>query len=430
MPAETLVIRLLAQPPAQPEMSNASEDSVAAQWLLVDTHGARLGAVLQGTLQEAAALASGRKVIVLVPGTEALQVEPILPPLKGGAKLNQIVPYALEDQLATDVDALHFAVGKRATRPGTPVIVVSHDAMQAWIFTLRAVGLQADALYTDTSLLPITADGATLLIDNGRVSAKPHNAPVTTLDVAPLSDALQLLLPADPATPLIIYVAEAEYDAEQPALAALRERMTDVQIKLLPDGVLPLLALQAARQVDINQGGINLLQGVYTPRTNLGNSLRPWRYAAGLLAGLFVAHVAVKGIELIRLGKQESALDQQITQTWSQGIPGAAPVAAIEARRAFEQRLLQLQAGSGSHGLMLSLSTLTEAVGKVPELQLEAVSYRNDNVDLRIMAPNVDALEQIRQQAQARGVSAEIQSANPKDNRIDGRLQLKLQQGA
>jgi hypothetical protein len=27
-------------------------------------------------------------------------------------------------------------------------------------------------------------------------------------------------------------------------------------------------------------------------------------------------------------------------------------------------------------------------------------------------------------------VSAEIQSANPKDKRIEGRLQLKLQQGA
>ncbi len=39
-------------------------------------------------------------------------------------------------------------------------------------------------------------------------------------------------------------------------------------------------------------------------------------------------------------------------------------------------------------------------------------------------------LEQIRQQAQSRGVTAEIQSANPKDNRIEGRLQLKMQQGA
>ncbi len=422
MASETLVIRLFAQPSV---VADTPDAGVAAQWLLVDNLGARLGAVLQGTLQEAATLASGRKVIVLVPGTEALHVEPVLPPLKGGARLSQILPYALEDQLASDVDALHFAVGKRDARPGTPVIVVSHDAMQAWIFALRAVGLQADALYTDTSLLPATPEGTTLLIDAGRVSARADNAPVTTLDVAPLSDALQLLLPAETATPLTIYVAEAEYDAEQPALESIRERMTDVQIKLLPDGVLPLLALQAARQ-----NGINLLQGVYMPRTSLRNSLRPWRHAAGLLAGLFAAHVLVKSFELIRLGKQESALDQQITQAWSQGMPGAAPVAPAEARRAFEQRLLQLQAGSGGNGLMLSLSTLTDAVGKVPGLQLDAVSYRNDNVDLRIMAPNVDALEQIRQQAQARGVSAQIQSANPKDNRIDGRLQLKLQQGA
>lgn len=421
MASETLVIRLLAQP----SVTSDGQHAVAAQWLLVDNHGGRLGAVLQGSLQEAAALATGRKIIVLVPGTEASHVEPVLPPLKGGAKLSQVVPYALEDQLASDVDALHFAIGRRESRPGTPVIVVSHDAMQAWIFALRAVGLSADALYTDSSLLPITRDGIALLIDNGRVSSRPHEAPVTTLDIAPLSDALELLLPADPATPVAIYVSEAEYDAEQSTLESIRQRLTDVQIKLLPDGVLPLLALQAVRQ-----GGINLLQGVYTPRTSLSNTLKPWRVAASLMVGLFVAHVLVKSIELMRLGKRESALDQQIAQTWSQAMPGAAPVPANAARRGFEQRMGQLQMGGGNNGLMLSLSTLTDTVGKVPDLQLDAVSYRNDNVDLRLLAPNVGALEQIRQQAQARGVTAEIQSANPKDNRIDGRMQFKLQQGA
>ncbi len=414
--SETLVIRLLTP---------STDADTVAQWLLVDTHGARLGAVLQGSLQEAAGLAAGRSVVVLVPGTDALQLEPALPPMKGGVKLNQIVPYALEDQLASDVDALHFALGKRDTRPGTPVIVVSHDAMQQWIFTLREVGLHAEALYVDTSLLPITIDGATLLIDQGRVSAKPHDAPVTTLDVEPLAEALQLLLPANTATPLTIYVAESEYDAEQAALESVRERMSSVQIKLLPDGVLPLLALQTSRQ-----GGINLLQGVYAPRVNLNSRFKPWRYAAGLVAGLVAAHFLVKGVELFRLGKQEAALDQQIAQTYSMGLPGAAPVAASEARRVFEARLLQLQASSGANGLMLSLSTLSDVVGKTPELQLDAVSYRDDSVDLRIMAPNVDALEQIRRQAQTRGVNAEIQSANPKDNRIEGRLQLKVPQGA
>ncbi len=420
--SETLVIRLL------PTHASTSHSTPAAQWLLVDTHGARLGAVLQGSLQEAAGLASGRKVIVLVTGTEALHVEPVLPPLKGGAKLSQIVPYALEDQLASDVDALHFAVGKPEGRPGTPVIVVSHDAMQAWIFALRDAGLHADALYTDSSQLPLTEHGATLLIDAGRVSVRSADAPVTTLDVAPLADALQMLLPADADAPLTLYVTEAEYDQEQPVIDALRERMHDVQIKLLPDGVLPLLALQATQGGA--HGNINLLQGVYTPRTNMRSNLQPWRYAAVLFIGLVAIHVAVKAIELRSLSKQDALLDQQIAQTYAQGMPGAPAVPAAEARRTFESRLLQMQNSNAGSGLMLSLSTLTDAVKKTPDLQLDTISYRDNSVSLQLQAPTVDALEQIRQQAQSRGVSAEIQAANPKDNRIEGRMQMKLPQGA
>lgn len=421
---ETLVIRLLTAPPSGAASSLAP--ALSAQWLLVDAQGARLGATLQGSLDEAAGLASGRRVIVLAPGADALHLEPVLPPMKSGAKLSQIVPYALEDQFATDVDALHFAVGRRdehdSTRLGTPVTVVSHDAMQAWIFALRAVNLKPDAIYTDASVVPVTAGGLTLLIDQGRVSAKPFNAPVTTLDVSPLSEALHLLLPTDSDLQLTIYVAEAEYDAEQATLEAVRERMSNVQIKLLPDGVLPLLALQASRQ-----RSINLLQGVYQPRINLSNKVKPWRYAAALLVGLLMAHFVVKGVELSRLRKQESQLDQQINQTYAMGLPGSAPVPVAQARRAFESRWLQLQAGNAANGLMSGLSTLSDAVSQAPELQVDALTYRDNNVDLRVMAPNVDALEQIRRQAQAHGVSAQIQAANPKDNRIEGRLQLKLQ---
>ena len=73
----------------------------------------------------AASLAAGRRVCVLVPGTDVLLANPELP-AKAGTKLQQIVPYALEEQLADDIDTLHFAVGKRAQEsPTTPVSVVS-----------------------------------------------------------------------------------------------------------------------------------------------------------------------------------------------------------------------------------------------------------------------------------------------------------------
>ena len=41
-----------------------------------------------------------------------LLMEPELP-AKAGAKLAQMVPYALEEQLAEDIDDLHFAIGRR-----------------------------------------------------------------------------------------------------------------------------------------------------------------------------------------------------------------------------------------------------------------------------------------------------------------------------
>src|SRR5262245_30462975 len=101
--AEILFVRLLAAAEATPEAAQA-------EWLATDASGARRGNVHSGLLEEAAPLAVGRRVVVLVPGTDVLLAEPVLP-LNSSAKLAQVVPFALEEHLATDVDDLHFAVG-------------------------------------------------------------------------------------------------------------------------------------------------------------------------------------------------------------------------------------------------------------------------------------------------------------------------------
>lgn len=415
--SEALVIRLLS---AHESGSSPGQPRARVQWTLVDAQGARVGAVLQGSLQEASGLALGRKVLALVAGTEVLHAEPVLPPLKGGAKLAQVVPFALEDQLASDVDDLHFVVGKRTNRPGTPVAVVAHHQVQLWLSELEDVGLHPAALYTDTSIAPGVIDGAVLLIDQGRVTLRRNNEPGTSLDVKPLSEALQLLLPADPNLPTTVYIAESEYDREQATLEALRERVADLQIKLLPDGVLPLLAVQA-----VKNDGLNLLQGVYAPTTNVGVQLKPWRYAALLIVALFCLHVVNVGVRWLHLKQQETELDKQITLTYAQGLPGMPQVNPEQARRAFESRLGALQSGGENGRLMQNLNILADALGKTPNTQINALAYRDGNVDLQVTVPNVSALDQIRQVVATHGIAAEIQSANPRDNKIEGRLQLK-----
>src|ERR1700760_3664517 len=125
-----------------------------ATWLTVDPRGNPSGPPQSGPLSLAAPRTAGRRVCVLVPGSDVLLTEPEVP-LKAGTKLQQVVPYALEEQLAGDIADLHFAYGKRVGESSrTPVAVVRRSLMNEWLATLRSSGIEPSALYADSDLLP------------------------------------------------------------------------------------------------------------------------------------------------------------------------------------------------------------------------------------------------------------------------------------
>ena len=411
--AELFVVRL------NPAASTA--EGARCQWVAVDGSGTQVGRVQSGVLADAAPFAQGRKVVVLVPGTDALLAEPVLP-LKSGGKLAQVVPFALEEQLAADVEDLHFAVGKREGRPGTPVTVVSHSRMALWRDSLQAAGMFADALYAETAALPITPNGVTLVIDEARVYVRRENTLGAVLEVEPLIEALQLALASgdEAREHVTIYVSEADYERERDLLEGLREFTASLQLKLLPDGPLPLLATSIAAKAPVN-----LLQGPYASKRKLNMSFAPWRYAA-ILAVVFIAsHLALKGWQYFRYEKLEAQLDAQIAEVFQQAMPGAPMPEPIQARKQVEMRLNQLRGSAPVSGMMVTLATLGEAIAQTPETRVEAVAYRNNITDVRVLAPSVDALDRIRQVATEKGLSAEIQSANPRESKFEGRLQFK-----
>ena len=293
--AETVVIRLLA-----PErQASLQADAVVSEieWVTVDSIGARLGPVQRGSLMDAAPQCAARKVIVLAPGTDVLLAEPVVP-LKGG-KLIQVIPFALEEQLASDVDAMHFAIGRREARPGVPVAVASHARMDTWTAALRAAGIQPDAIYGETAMVPPTPNGVTLLIDGSRVYVRREGTPGAVLDVEPLIEALQLGLASgeESREHVTIFVSVDDYERERDLLEGLREYTASLQLKLLPEGVLSLLAATAVQ----TSSAVSLLQGKYAVKKKLNISFAPWRYAA-LLAGAFlVLNFGLKGWQYVHL---------------------------------------------------------------------------------------------------------------------------------
>src|SRR5215470_13654416 len=142
----------------------AGDPQAEASWILADARGNAISAPQTGPLELAAQRAAGRHICVVVPGTDVLLTEPELP-VKAGAKLQQIVPYALEEQLAEDIDELHFAIGKRVgDAPTTPVAVVALSLMDEWTSTLKAAGLVPESMYVESDLLPQNPGHAVALL--------------------------------------------------------------------------------------------------------------------------------------------------------------------------------------------------------------------------------------------------------------------------
>ena len=84
-------------------------------------------------------------------------------------------------------------------------------------------------------------------------------------------------------------------------------------------------------------------------------------------------------------------------------------------------------AGSAQGALLPALSVLAQAMadgsggGK-----LEAINLRGDALDLRLVAPTVEALDGIKQAMARNGIDAELTSATPRGNQVEGQLQLKF----
>ncbi len=406
--AEALVIRLKADSPATQQ----------AEWLLVDTAGTRLGNVESGPLSQATALAMSRTVVVLVPGTDVLLAEPELP-IKSGTRLAQVVPFALEEQLASDVEDMHFAVGRRESRPGTPVAAVALTAMDAWLAMLKTAGIAPSAMYSESAAVPLTPNGLTLVIEGKRIHVRRADVPPAVVEAEPLIEGLQLALAAGSETRenVTLYIGADEYEREKDMIEGLREFTASLHVKLLTEGPLALLAVTI-----VSHSATNLLQGTYGVATSIKVSLAPWRYAAMLAGAFVVVHLGVKGVQFWKLGSEEARLDSEIAAVFQQALPGARQV---DARAQVQARLAQLRGSGVSGGLMTGLGMLGEAMAQAPDTSVEALSYRTNVLDLRLLAPGVDALDRIQHVVSGRGMTAEIQSATPRDSKVEGRLQFK-----
>jgi len=399
---------------------------VEAEWLVCNTEGQVTVNPQVGDLAAAAPLALSRNVAVMVPATDALATDTDAPG-KNAAKLAQVVPYALEERVADELEKLHFAVGTRSPDSGrVPVVVVARARLDAWLGRLKTAGITAQAIYSEATLVPTMPGQVIALLAGDSLTLRLPEGPPMVFPALSVRDAFDIALAAQAAPVaglepaplgLLLYAGHDEWQAHQHAVDAERERFTGVKVQLLPQGPLAMLAPAAA-----SGEAVNLLQGEHTPVSQLAQGWRAWRYAAILAAAVVGLHIGGKFFELSRLAGTETRLDTSIEEAFRAAMPGQQN--ANDARRRVERRLLEIRSGGGG-ALLPALAAVASARGGAQNVSVQGFSFREGTLNLRMTAPDAASLDAIGQQLRAQGWNADILSGSASETGYSGQLQVR-----
>jgi general secretion pathway protein L len=385
-------------------------------WLTQDAQGRAMSGANSGA-PPAETLARARRVVVLVPSEQVLLLQ--TPRMSAQrAQFARAVPFALEDQLAGSVEDLHFAVPERLDQARIPVAVVARAALAGWLQRLAGEGIRPDVLIPETLALPVSERGCTILIEDSRALLRTAQAQVGACDLAGLPDWIDVLLASetDAASALPPLQVEVHDFRAAPALklpaaiAQYHERQRD-----------PLAFFAAHLDAD---PVLNLLQGEFAPAHRQAPAKRLWRFAGMLAAVAVILLFVYYGADCWRLARESARLDAAMAEVLHQGFPEMDKVAG-DPRALMESAMTRIRGGADAGGLLQLLTQIGPTLGSTTRITLKTVEYHNSTLELGLRAPDVPALDLMRERlANLPGFKVEVTAATSTDSGIDGRLRI------
>ncbi len=416
-------------------------------WRKFEADGSEIGG--RGSMADLAALATGYRLWVLVPGTDVLLTRVSLPP--GNRKqLLAAIPYALEEFLAAEVEDQHFAVGGADDSGALAVAVIARQRLEHWLELCREHGLTPTGMVPDVLAVPLGPPDFLESPASPEPSASP--ASLESLDAPEDADSPA---PAHPAGPALLITADglalvrggpqdgfvlesdslailagmpgitpesrfvvyhegpaAELPGELDGLVAARRRVSDVSA-LLTRGI---------REKE----AINLLQGEYRPQAHWEKHWRRWRLPAVLILALLLVNTAMGLRENQRLSQYSQQLHHETVEVYRAAFPGAQRV--VNPRAQMENELRALRAGGGDsagRGFLPLLEDGGPVLAGAGGMQLRGLRYRGGELDLELMISDLQALDELNDQLEGRGLEVDIRTATTRDDRVQARLLVR-----
>ena len=356
--------------------------------------------------------AADDRVVLLLPAEDAV-ITTVDLPVRQRARLMQALPFALEEQLADDVDTMHFALGGKTTQGGHHVAAIRADRLEAYLAPFEHCAATVEAAYLDAQLLPLEAGISTALWLEAQRGLLKTDGQALAMDTELLAIALEQLDHPEAAE---VWLADG-LDAP----AGLPADATRHQVR---DGI-----EQLAQWAHAGHGALNLLQGAFRPQAEQSQWWRPWLPAAVIGGILVLLATGYQAVDLVQKRQTLQALEADNIAQFQQLFPAEQRI--VDVRTQLEQQLRQLNNPNDAQGFLFLLDQTQQAFADSSSFAMTELQYRDGQLFIGLEGEDLQALERLREQfAQQTAVELEVLSANAGTDGVKVRLRLSPRGGA
>lgn len=399
---------MAAKPKGRPAVVRLCTDTIT--W--IDTTGNIHHSPLDSCAEALRLLSNTTRWVWAVP-CEAVSLHLVTLPSNKRGLWARAVPYALEDQLAEDVDTLHFALGHALDNGRLPVAVMSQSLLRAELGRLAQAGCIPSAAVPEVLLLPWQLGEWSVLLE-------PDRAVVRTGRWEGWSTELALL-------PLLLQQALLEAGENKPERIRLwgmpGEEWTALDIPLHLEDHAHALEVFSSDELAISRT-INLLQGAYGQQTHWRRWLKPWRSAAACAGVWLLAQGALQLHTHMALLQEKEQLRDQIADVFKAALPEVTRV--VNPKVQIETKLRELQSTAVVESRFLSLlQQVGEPVSAAEDITIKGITYRDGQLELEIIGGDPATLDGLRQTLNEQGGLQADMRTSQRGDQMESRLSIK-----
>ncbi len=383
----------------------------APSWVMegADNHVARR--VMSEEPETLASVAAGKEIIVIVPAEDVLLTSAVLPKLSR-SRLLQALPYAIEDQLTSDVESLHFVPADSQPDGTTPVVVVAQDKMRQWQGVLQSWRIQADSMVPAIFVLPLEEDVWHVAVTN-MTTVRTGAFAGFSCDSSQLNAWLSIALASASKKPRQIHVHN--YSGNTVVLGNLSVEVTE---EMLPTDQ---WYQDAAQQ--ITTPAINLLSGGFASRKakfpQMGKVRKVMTYLGAVWLALLLLYPLVS---YITLKTRLSSIQGQMWQVYKKQFPQATSMIAPKVR--FEEKLHKADASLGLNRFLMLLAYLGEGMHKSSGVTIKRMEFQGSTLTLDLTA-TTDGFSSLTDYLSKQGLLVKQQNASVNGERVTATVQVE-----